>query len=84
MVELIRRREQQIYVYIYIYKVPNQSLDRSIACFLLFLVFLFFSFFFLFFCADMSSYLHVSSQVQDLRRLLLPPPLSSSRRNAVF
>lgn len=33
MVELIRRREQQIYVYIY--KVPNQSIDRSIACLLL-------------------------------------------------
>lgn len=34
MVELIRRREQQIYVYIY--KVPDQSIDRSIACFLFF------------------------------------------------
>lgn len=46
MVELIRRREKQIYVYIY--KVSNQSIDRSIACFLVFLVFLFFFFFFLF------------------------------------
>lgn len=42
MVKLIRRREQQIYVYIY--KVSNQSIDRSIACFLFFLGFLFFFF----------------------------------------
>lgn len=36
MVELIRRREQQIYVHRYIHIVPNQSIDRSIACFLFF------------------------------------------------
>lgn len=36
MVERIRRREQQIYVFRYIHIVPNQSIDRSIACFLFF------------------------------------------------